>query len=116
VKLPRRAPQRQDAGFTVQVLPGPTCPECGREVVYDLTCHTYGQGDKWYACLPCDSAVEYICAGQLDDEPTDCRWRYTHGLNPVNPRAIANEESRPPWLPGERSGDWIMPGVKAIWE
>lgn len=78
----------------------PSCPRCGGSVLYDLACHTYGQGGKFYACMPCDSAIEYICAGQFDDEPTDCRWRYTHGLNPDNPRAAANEENRPPWLPG----------------
>jgi hypothetical protein len=97
----------------------PTCPECGREVVYDLTCHTYGQDGKFYACMPCDSAVEYICTGQLEDEPTGCEWRYTHGLNPKNPRAARNEENRPPWLPDGQSaegGNWVMPGVKAIWE
>jgi hypothetical protein len=99
-------------------LPEPGCPECGREVVYNLTCHTYGHGDRFYACMPCDSAVEYICAGQLDDKPTGCDWRYTHGLNPRNPRAEANEHHRPPWLPADRApegGDWVMPGVKAIW-
>lgn len=100
--------------------PGPPrCPQCGREVVYDLTCHTYGHGDRWYACISCDSAVEYICAGQLDEEPTGCTWRYTHGLNPGNPRSERNEQYRPSWLlPGQRAdgGNWVMSGVKAIWQ
>ena len=90
------------------------CPECGARVVYDLTCHTYGQGDRFYACMPCDSAVEYICARDLDDDG-ECGWRYTHGLNPRNPRAAANEEARPPWIPaGQACGEWRVPGVPMI--
>lgn len=49
--------------------------------------------------MPCDSAIEYLCAAQYDDEPGECEWRYTHGLNPRNPRAAENEKRRPPWLP-----------------
>lgn len=28
-----------------------------------------------------------------------CDWRYTHGLNPDNPRAVVNEKNRPTWIP-----------------
>ena len=101
-----------------QVPPGqspPTCPECGGRVEYDLTCHTYGQGDRFYACMPCDSAVEYFCASQYDDEPGACEWRYTHGLNPRNPRAAQNEKRRPPWIPEKQPcGEWRAPGVALI--
>jgi hypothetical protein len=34
-----------------------------------------------------------------DDNPSECGWRYTHGLNPRNPRSAANEAHRPPWIP-----------------
>ena len=99
-----------------------TCPECGGRVEYDLTCHTYGQGDRFYACMPCDSAVEYICASQYDDYscqydtgPGECTWRYTHGLNSKNPRAAENEKRRPPWIPeGQECGEWRAPGVALI--
>ena len=84
---PQAPPQQVPPG-----QPPPTCPECGGRVEYDLTCHTYGQGDRFYACMPCDSAVEYFCASQYDDEPGACKWRYTHGLNPRNPRAAQNEK------------------------
>lgn len=107
-----RAPQAQPAVTEV----APSCPECGGPVAYDLTCHTYGQDGKFYACMPCDSAIEYICVNQYDDIG-DCDWRYTHGLNPANPRAAKNEESRPPWLPESQSaegGEWVMPGVKML--
>jgi len=108
----------RDPGGAVQVLPEPACPECGREVVYSLTCHTYGQDGKFYACMPCDSAVDYVCAGQFDDKPTGCEWEYTHGLNPRNPRAARNEERRPSWIPAgqDYAGKWFAHGVKAIWE
>ena len=99
-----------------------TCPECGGRVEYDLTCHTYGQGDRFYACMPCDSAVEYICASQYDDYscqydtgPGECTWRYTHGLNSKNPRAAENEKRRPPWIAeGQQCGEWRAPGVALI--
>ena len=44
------------------------------------------------SCLPCDSAVDFYC---VED---GCRWFYTHGLNPRNPRAAENETHRPRWL------------------
>lgn len=91
----------------------PACPECGGKVAYGLACHTYGQGDKFYACLPCDSAISYFCAEWLDDKPTACRWEYTHGLNPLNPRSAANEARRPPWIPASQpfTENWRAPGV-----
>jgi hypothetical protein len=106
--LPRRRKPEPETD-----LHPPACPECGGPVVYGLTCHTYRMGERWYSCLPCDSAVEYICANQYDDIG-DCDWRYTHGLNPGNPRTAKNEEFRPPWLPegrGAEGGYWVMPGV-----
>lgn len=70
------------------------CPECGSETTLDLTCHTWPQTTNgkttWMACYPaCDSAVEYYCSS--------CNWRWIDGLNPNNPRAVANEEKKPPW-------------------
>ena len=75
----------------------PSCPECGAAVYYDLTCHTWPStkadgGVTWMSCMPCDSATYYGCVGE------GCRWSYTHRLNPQNPRAVANEAKRPPWL------------------
>jgi hypothetical protein len=65
--------------------------------------------------MPCDSAVEYFCASQYDDEPGECEWRYTHGLNPRNPRSADNEKRRPPWIPeGQACGEWRAPGVALI--
>lgn len=72
------------------------CPVCGSPVVWDYTCHTYQQGGRWMACLPCDSAIVYSCAGDPNGE--GCGWSFDHGLNPGNPRAEANEKRRPPWL------------------
>lgn len=85
----------------------PTCLDCGSPVYWDYTCHTYGEGDKFFACLPCDSAVEYSCTAD------DCYWSYTHGLNPHNPRAARNEEQRPPWCPDGELGwkDGFSPKV-----
>jgi hypothetical protein len=104
----------------------PRCPECGGRVSYDLTCHTYGQGDKFYACMPCDSAIEYLCVEWLRDEnPGTCTWRYTHGLNPANPRSAANEGKRPSWLPeglsvmqphGRTMDATAIPGVPMLGE
>jgi len=38
----------------------------------------------------------------ISKEPEcECMWNYTHGLNPGNPRAAREEESRPPWLVGD---------------
>lgn len=97
-------------------VPPPACPKCGAEVIYDLTCHTYGHGGRFYACMPCDSAIEYICVRELDDAG-ECGWRYTHGLNPANPRAAENERHRPPWIPEGQGCDgtqWVAPGVRLI--
>lgn len=108
------------------------CPRCGSEVVYNLTCHTYGSDEGgWFACMPCDSAIEYVCVRQYDDDPPEpvCDWRYTHGLNPRNPRAAANEACRPSWIPQGLSvvqpvQEKPLPlsivsavsGVRAIWD
>lgn len=104
------------------------CPECGGKVAYDLTCHTYPTRrddgtEAWMACLPCDSAIEYVCTGQYNDEnPGTCRWEYTHGLNPGNPRAAQNEAQRPAWLgdhqlvQGPLGMVTALPGVRMIGE
>lgn len=81
----------------VAVESPPRCPECGAAVYYDLTCHTWPKrrddgSEQWMSCLPCDSATEYVCTS------VDCRWRYTLGLNPGNPRSAENEAGRPPWM------------------
>jgi hypothetical protein len=103
--------------------PRPCCPECGYRVTYDLDCHTWPRRDgngaeRWMACMSCDSAIRYICMRDLDDAG-ECGWRYTHGLNPRNPRAAANEERRPPWIPaGQELGPalsaWVCPGVPML--
>lgn len=86
------------------------CPECGHNTVKaDFTCHTYGGVDadgkeRWYSCIGCGSAIEYFCTCWLEDMAADehylcnCTWKYTHGLNPKNPRAAYNETFRPAWL------------------
>jgi hypothetical protein len=101
----------------------PSCPGCGSPVVYDLACHTWPQRrddgtERWMACLPCDSAVRYMCDGPDTGEgyPDEgCGWSYVHGLNPRNPRATANEESRPSWLPGPSGGN-AVPGCRMFGE
>lgn len=95
------------------------CPGCGSGVVYDLTCHTYPQkrpdgAEQWMACMQCDSAIRYMCDGPDGGEgyPDEgCGWEYEHGLNPRNPRAAANEESRPPWITGKFDGN-AAPGCR----
>jgi len=97
-------------------------------VVYDLACHTYGQTQsdgsvKFYACMPCDSAIRYLCRPE-DDRVDGCGWEYTDGLNPANPKSPANEEARPSWLEGHEL--WVetavisypvsYPGVPSLWE
>jgi hypothetical protein len=100
----------------------PRCPECGWQVVYDLTCRTHrtiqpgypDDTEHWRACSSCDSAVEYVCARDLDDAG-QCGWRYTHGLDIWNPRAAGNEMRRPPWIPGgQECGEWRAPGVPLL--
>jgi hypothetical protein len=77
-------------------------------VAYDLTCHTYSLQredgtESWRACMPCDSAIEYMCTAWMDDdEPGVCDWIYVHGLNPRNPRWAHNEARRPAWIPPGR--------------
>jgi hypothetical protein len=80
------------------------CPRCGGPVDSYPTCHTWpqsrpGRSPQWMACLPCDSATEWICDSDPDED--DCYWSYTEDLNPGNPKAAANELNRPSWL-GER--------------
>ena len=97
----------------------PACPRCGSPVVYDLACHTWPRRrddgtEQWMACLPCDSAVRYMCDGPDTGEgyPDEgCGWEYTHGLNSRNPRSAANEEGRPPWLEGRFDGN-AVPGCR----
>ena len=90
------------------------CPECWATVHYDFDCHTYQQGERWVACLPCDSAIGYYCSRE------DCEWHYTHGLNPGNPRSANNEQRRPAWLDGWELHSANMvnayPGTTAAWE
>lgn len=94
------------------------CPECGSaEVYYDLTCHTWPQTGPngkitWMHCLPCDSAVEYMCL------ENNCAWRYVHGLNPDNPRSKENEEKRPSWMIdleySEFGGQKVVQGISCL--
>lgn len=90
-----------------------TCPKCGGRVFRQFSCHTYPRrGDDgketWMSCLPCDSAVMYACDG-VDDDSLSCGWYYTNGLNPRNPRAAANEEKRPDWMPSPDDDPWLKP-------
>jgi hypothetical protein len=95
------------------------CPECGgTDIAWDFTCHTWGgkeDGTGWKACMPCDSAIQYYCRGNGNDY---C-WNYTHGLNPGNPRSVANDARRPPWLPEKiesRNGFLVThPQVRSAW-
>lgn len=87
------------------------CPECNGEVEYDLACHTYlstWQGkETWMACMPCDSATEYICSAHNEDRCDSdcyeyeyhdgCGWRWTKNLNKSNPRSVDNETKNPHW-------------------
>ena len=112
------------------------CPACGGKVEWDFACHTYPQtscpvGNRdhrvkwwsdeniycvdcdlkarvtWMACMPCDSATQYICQAHNEDrcdsdcaewnEHEGCGWRWTWGLNPDNPRAVDNETRNPRW-------------------
>jgi len=88
------------------------CPDCGGQVHWDFTCHTYGwaeDGTGGKACLGCDSAIEFCCArpdqdGDLLED--GCGWAYTWGLSPRNPSFARNEERRP-W--------WIAAGTRFVW-
>lgn len=87
------------------------CPECGGEVEWDFTCHTYPgtwQGkETWMSCMPCDSATLYSCVAHNEErcwEDCDeygmhegCGWRWTWGLNKGNPRYQENEKKNPLW-------------------
>ena len=75
------------------------CPQCGGNVSTLGACHTYGDEHGWYACVGCYSALMIFCIGTEGKSP--CDWDYTWGLNPRNPRAAKNEESRPGWLVGD---------------
>lgn len=68
------------------------CPECGGKVIWSSSCHTWPSGERWMACMGCDSAIAYIC--------TQCTWIFTHGLNPMNPSTEENEKKRPSWIEG----------------
>ena len=71
------------------------CPECDcPRIFWDYTCHTYGSTREdgsvmFYACMPCDSAIEYAC--------NDCQWRWNAHLNPRNPRSEENDKKKPDW-------------------
>jgi hypothetical protein len=99
----------------------PACPQCAYRVAYNLTCHTWpARRDDgslaWRACMPCDSAIEYLCLRDLDDAG-ECGWRYTHGLNPRNPRnprTQENEKNRPPWIPEGQHPGWGMQPVPGV--
>lgn len=68
------------------------CPQCNSEEIYRyFTCHTYLIDNKWYSCLPCDSAIEFFC--------DDCDWSFTWGLNENNPRFEREKSYKPNWLP-----------------
>jgi len=99
------------------------CPGCGGKVLADYDCHTYGQSQadgsvRFYSCIPCDTAIRYLCAARVDDD-VDCEWDYTDGLNPANPRFSGNEEQRPQWLDGhisKRQGDMVKhPAAAWLW-
>jgi len=83
------------------------CPSCGCPVKASYACHTYGSGDKFYACLPCDSAMDFECVGDARYGEPPCGWGYTWGLNPANPRSAGNEVYRPKWLQGDFPDKWI---------
>lgn len=63
------------------------------------------------SCQGCDSALEYWCACWLDDDdPCECTWNYTHGLNKHNPRYAKEQELRPDWLePDLEFGEYGFP-------
>ena len=83
------------------------CPDCGGEVRWEYTCHTYpGPNNMFWACQGCASAIEYFCWGE-----DECNWEYVHGLNPGNPRAESNEQSRPSWLTAD--DDSLLSGAFA---
>jgi hypothetical protein len=72
------------------------CPRCGSPVDSMPTCHTWPRRrddgtEQWMSCLPCDSATDWYCTSD------ECRWGWTQGLNPRNPRAADNESRRPEW-------------------
>lgn len=70
------------------------CPKCGSsEVTSSPTCSTWRGSHGWMVCSSsqsCDDATDWACE--------DCDWSYVEGLNPKNPRAAGNEDSRPDWL------------------
>lgn len=84
----------------------PTCPECGSGNLYAIdTCHTWGgdeSGKGWMACMGCFTALRFCCE--------ECRWCYTWGLNPRNPRSARNDESRPAWLGSDSFGELLPAG------
>ena len=106
------------------------CPRCGGPVGATYACHTYGPNENghWMSCIGCDSAVDYVCMCRLNDEPEpqckpdcECNWRYTHGLNPKNPRSEINEKNRPPWIAGPKpeSAHGVvakLPAIPWLWD
>lgn len=90
-----------------------TCPECGGKVERIHTCHTWGwrpneEGKMvgGMSCIGCCSAMHYYCTERYE-EVSPCRWEYTAGMNPNNPKAAENEKRKPAWLEGlEEDGIW----------
>ena len=95
------------------------CPECScPRIYYDYTCHTYAStradgSTMFMACLPCDSAIEYVC--------NDCTWRWNAHLNPRNPRSVENDKKKPDWYvePEYAEKSYFlrpMPGIVSIYD
>lgn len=83
------------------------CPKCGSGRIYwEYACHTYQVDGRWMGCMPCDSAIRYVCF--------DCKWSYTWGLNPDNPRAVENEKQKPSWELGTVDGDFMLPAEGTV--
>lgn len=87
------------------------CPECRGKVEWDFDCHTYPQERDgrvtWMACMPCDSAVRYVCMAHNEKRcdrgcyeygyHDGCGWSWTKGLNQSNPGSADNELKNPHW-------------------
>lgn len=93
------------------------CPKCGSDnVAWDTACHTWPNeraGGVFYACIGCDSARKYICMEK------GCDWRYTHGLNPDNPRFGNEQKSKPVWVDDAWLGQtWqdVPDGMRYYWD
>ena len=97
---------------SMNVLLDHHCPECDGAIQRSYTCHTRSSrlsngAEMWVSCNNCDSAVQYACIG-LGSKGTSCDWYYVNGLNPKNPRAVANELRRPKWMPLPENDPWLQ--------